>query len=65
MATTIEITVPALHPGQMSVLRSIRRFNCLVAGRRWGKNVLATHLLVEPALQGYPVALFSPGFTSC
>jgi hypothetical protein len=60
MATTIEF--PELHAQQRQVLDEMKRYNCLVAGRRWGKNVVASHMLMEPALKGLPVALFSPEY---
>ena len=38
------------------------RFNVIAAGRRWGKNTLAEERLIGPALNGKPVAWFSPTY---
>ena len=38
----------SLHPGQLKVYQSDKRFNLVVAGRRWGKSRLAcVKLLIE------------------
>ena len=34
----------------------------IAAGRRWGKNTLAEGQIILPALQGKPVAWFSPTY---
>lgn len=57
----IQIKLKALHEGQRDVLRNAKRFNVLKIGRRWGKTTLAVNeLLIQPALEGFPVAYFSP-----
>lgn len=34
----------------------------LDCGRRWGKSTLLTEKVIEPALEGYPVAWFAPNY---
>lgn len=58
----VEIELPALHPGQQVVRDEARRFNVLDCGRRFGKTTLGIELDIEPALEGYPVAWFSPTY---
>jgi hypothetical protein len=57
---TLEIDVKALHPAQQQVASEAKRFNVLCAGRRFGKNELAVHLIIECALRGSPVGYFAP-----
>src|SRR5262245_32879525 len=59
---TIELQLPAPHPGQERVIREAKRFNTLACGRRWGKNVLAMDRITKPALAGQPCAWFSPTY---
>src|ERR1700723_167544 len=59
---TVEIDLPSLHATQRQVVAESKRFNALCCGRRWGKTLLATTRLAEVALQGFPVALFSPTY---
>lgn len=40
------------------------RLNCACCGRRWGKDVLANDLAVEPLLNGQPVGWFEPTYKS-
>ena len=57
----IQIKLKRLHEGQLNVLRDAKRFNVLKIGRRWGKTTLAVNeLLIQPALDGFPVAYFAP-----
>lgn len=57
-----------LHHNQQLVLDQKKRFNTLCCGRRWGKTKLAEELILSPddetngALNGYPVAYFSPTY---
>lgn len=45
-------------------MQSCNRFNVLNIGRRWGKTTLAVNeLLVQPALDGFPVAYFAPTYS--
>lgn len=39
-----------------------KRFNVLKCGRRFGKTSLAEELIIEPALDGYPVAYYCPTY---
>jgi hypothetical protein len=56
----ISLNLPAPHPAQAQLIRQAKRFNVLCCGRRWGKTVLGMDRLIQPALQGKPVAWFSP-----
>lgn len=56
----VEIEVPELHNAQQQIVDESRRFNVLACGRRFGKSLLGIQLDLEPALEGYPVAWFSP-----
>ena len=47
---------------QEKVRKEARRFNVLDCGRRWGKSKLSVNLLVEGALDGYPVGYFAPTY---
>src|SRR4026209_1130331 len=58
----IEIEVPALHSAQKKIVNEARRFNVLACGRRFGKTLLGIQLDIYPALDGYPVAWFSPTY---
>lgn len=62
LAKRIEIEVPALHPAQKVIVNEARRFNVLACGRRFGKTLLGIQLDIYPALEGYPVAWFSPTY---
>ncbi len=44
------------------MLREARRYNVAACGRRYGKSTLAIELLAKPALEGQPVAYFSPTY---
>ena len=58
----VTVKLPRLHPGQQEIKDNAGRFNVVCNGRRWGKSVLATELLLERILEGYPVAYFVPTF---
>ena len=61
---TVQIQLKDLHDGQLSVIDNCARFNVLNIGRRWGKTTLAVNeLLIQPALDGFPVAYFSPVYS--
>lgn len=60
--TTHEVHLPRPHPGQATVIDEARRFNVLACGRRFGKSTLGVDRLIGPALEGYPVAWFSPTY---
>lgn len=54
-----------LHPGQMRVFQSTKRFVIVTAGRRWGKTVLAGSRAITKALdpnnlQRKPVFIIAP-----
>jgi hypothetical protein len=60
MSNRIELNLPAPHPAQAKLIQAARRFNVVCCGRRWGKTVLGMDRLIHPALEGKPVAWFSP-----
>jgi phage FluMu gp28-like protein len=45
-----DLTV-SLHPGQLEVFHDNHRFKTLVCGRRWGKSILASYLVILAALE--------------
>lgn len=57
-----EIEIPALHSAQQQIVNESARFNVLACGRRFGKTTLGLELDIQPALDGYPVAWFSPTY---
>jgi hypothetical protein len=59
---TIQIQLPELHQKQQEILNKRKRFNTVRCGRRFGKTVIATDLLVETALEGFPSAYFTPQY---
>ena len=61
---TLRISLPAPHSAQRRVLTEAHRFNVLACGRRWGKSTLGIDRLVQPALEGFPVAWFAPSYKS-
>ena len=58
----IGLSLPAPHPAQAKLIQEAKRFNVICCGRRWGKTVLGMDRLIHPALQGKPVAWFSPTY---
>ena len=59
---TIELVLPSLHPAQQQIIDEARRFNVLACGRRFGKTTLGIDLIIDKALDGYPVGWFSPTY---
>lgn len=59
---TLVLTLPKPHTAQLAMLREARRYNVAACGRRFGKSTLAIELLSRPALEGQPVAYFSPTY---
>lgn len=59
---TIEVVLPSLHPAQQQIIDEARRFNVLACGRRFGKTTLGIDLIIDKALDGYPVGWFSPTY---
>lgn len=58
----VQIVLPTLHPAQLLIASQARRFNVVAAGRRTGKTIFGQDRLIHPALQGQPVAWFSPTY---
>jgi hypothetical protein len=56
------LTLPQPHAAQQAVIDGARRFNVLCCGRKWGKTQCGMDRLIHPALQGKPVAWFSPTY---
>ena len=56
------VRLPELHTNQKKIRQEAKRFNVLDCGRRWGKSKLSVNLLVEGALDGYPVGYFAPQY---
>jgi hypothetical protein len=50
------------HPKQEEIIQTARRFNVLKCGRRFGKTALAEELVIDPALDGFPVAYYAPTY---
>lgn len=59
---TIRLRLSRPHPAQRQVIDEARRFNVLVAGRRFGKSRLGLKLLADKALAAYPCAWCSPTY---
>lgn len=59
---TVEISIPALHPGQKTIVRNAKRFTVVSAGRRFGKTLLAVDVLVDSLVRGHPCAWFAPTY---
>jgi hypothetical protein len=60
----IDLVLQEMHPAQVEVKASAGRYNVLNCGRRWGKNVLLTDLMVDPILEGRPAAWWEPTYKS-
>jgi hypothetical protein len=61
-ATEIRLELPAPHPAQQQILDESRRYNVLLAGRRFGKSVLGRHLVIHEALKGRPACWVAPQY---
>jgi hypothetical protein len=59
---TRTLTLRCPHAGQRRIRREAARFNVISCGRRFGKTIIGTNLLVEAALLGLPVAWASPTY---
>ena len=65
----IVLSLPRLHDAQQKILRESKRFNVCCLGRRTGKTVLGLSVMIDGprglgALDGNPVAWFSPTFSA-
>jgi hypothetical protein len=56
------IRLKKLHEKQKYILETKKRFNVLKCGRRFGKTTMAEELVIDPALDGFPVAYFAPTY---
>ena len=59
---TVHLKLPRLHSAQQQIVNEAARFNVGNCGRRFGKTTLGIDLDIRPALDGYPVAWFSPTY---
>ena len=63
MGVELSIQLKKLHEGQKKVIDDSRRFNVLKIGRRFGKTTMAVNYLIpKTALDGLPVAYFTPTY---
>jgi phage terminase large subunit-like protein len=62
IAPSITLTLPRPHKAQWQIIKGLKRFNVVCCGRRFGKTTLGINRLVGPALEGYPVGWFAPGY---
>ena len=58
----IELKLSPPHTGQKNIQQHAKRFNVVKCGRRWGKTTFCNQLIIEKALQGYPVAYYAPTY---
>lgn len=58
----IQIKLRKRHANQQHIIDTAKRFNVLKCGRRFGKTSLAEELIIEPALDGFPVAYYAPTY---
>lgn len=59
MSLEIDVHLPDLFPKQMEIVNDPARYKVLACGRRFGKTLLASDVLVNAAIDGLPVAYFS------
>ncbi len=62
MTKDITLHLPKLHPAQARIKQEAKRFNVLDCGRRFGKDTLGHEVILEPALDGFPVVWFAPTY---
>jgi phage terminase large subunit-like protein len=62
VSNTLTLTLPRPHSAQRAIKAEARRFNVVCCGRRFGKTILGEDVLIGPALEGKPVAWFSPTY---
>lgn len=56
------IQLPKLHTAQRELKNNAGRFNVLVAGRRFGKNILFRDLAIDTVRTQKPVGWFAPSY---
>lgn len=59
---TYRIQLPKLHAAQRTIKSEAGRFNVLVAGRRFGKNILFRDLAISTVRNQKPVGWFAPSY---
>jgi hypothetical protein len=52
------------HPAQAAIHQSLKRFNVLDCGRRFGKDIIERNYAADGLLHGEPVAWFEPEYKS-
>jgi hypothetical protein len=60
--TTIDITLPTLHPGQEAAYLMPGRFKVIRCGRRWGKTAMAITIGADGAARGENIGYFAPDY---
>ena len=59
---TITVFLNELHNAQKEIIAERDRFNVVVCGRRFGKDILGHNLYSETGLDGFPAGWFSPTY---
>lgn len=59
----LKLKLPALHAGQMQVLKSTAKWRILLCGRRWGKSFICQSLSIQTMLKGGSVAYITPNYS--
>lgn len=62
MARELTINLKELHSGQRQIVEEAKRFNVVKCGRRFGKTELTKELAINPMLDGFPVAYYTPTY---
>lgn len=58
----ISVKLKKLHVGQQNILKNKRRFNVVACGRRWGKSLYGSQIIVEDVLKGQRDAYLAPTY---
>ena len=59
----LDIQLPPLHSAQMEVVKNMKRFTVLSAGRRWGKTKLGVWLCLKYAWEGKRAWWIAPSYS--
>lgn len=62
LAARSSVTFEPMHPAQQRIWDEHKRFNVVASGRRFGKTELGKRAIAAHALNGKPVAWFSPTY---
>lgn len=58
----ISLNLPKLHKNQRFINDNLNRFNTICCGRRFGKNILLEHIIIDDILKGRKVAHMEPTY---